>query len=197
MLFCPCHCFFIFFVVIDTFFHAADDFCQVDRLITHSQVFLEEIRINDRTGNTHRYATHWQVRFSSHCSYCLCGACKTKNFFRYIFGNAVIVQILYVMSINAECRKSFLCVSCQYCCKIYCSRTLCSIESPYSFRVMRVHIHSFRTVAPARSYGNSRTYTFSFELFSTGCAFSNTADSAIGNHAFHRASVTVFQITAN
>ena len=63
---CPCHGFGKLFLIIDTFSHATDNFGQIYRFATDAQIFLEEIRIHNRTGNTHGYTTHRQIRFSAH-----------------------------------------------------------------------------------------------------------------------------------
>ena len=58
ILLCPCHRFSKLFLIINAFGHAADDFSQVNRFATDAQIFLEEIRIDDRTCDTHGNATH-------------------------------------------------------------------------------------------------------------------------------------------
>lgn len=134
---------------------------------------------------------------ASHRSYCLCSACKTKNLFRYIFRDCIIVQILNVASVDTECGKAFLCVSGKYGSKVYSSRTFCAVESPDSFRIMRVHIHRFSTIAPARSDGNGRADPFSFKLFRTSGTFGYASDRAIGYNTFYRTAITVFQVAAD
>ena len=104
ILFCPCHRFSKLFFIIDTFSHATDNFSQVYRFATDAQIFLEEIRIHNRTGNTHGYATHRQIRFSAHGCYCLCGTCKTKQFFCNIGRDGIVIQILHITSVNAKSR---------------------------------------------------------------------------------------------
>ena len=104
ILFCPCHGFSELFLIIDTFSHTTDNFSQVYRFATDTQIFLEEIRVYNRTGNTHGYATHRQIRFSAHGCYCLCGTCKTKQFFCNVGRNGIVIQILHITSINAKSR---------------------------------------------------------------------------------------------
>ena len=149
VFFSPSHCLGILFLIIDSFGHTTNNLCQINRFITHAQIFLEKVRVYNRTGNTHRNTAHRQIRFATHCGYSLSRTCKTQNFFSYICRNRIVIQVLYIATINAKCRKSFLCMSCQHSSQIYSSRTLCSIKSPNSFRIIRIHIHCFGTVTPA------------------------------------------------
>ena len=55
IFFGPCHSLGIFLVVIDAFFHAAEQLGFVNAFIAHSEVFLEEVGVNDRTGYTHAH----------------------------------------------------------------------------------------------------------------------------------------------
>ena len=81
--------------------------------------------------------------------YCLSRTCKLQDFFSYILRNSIVFDILYIMSVYSECRQSLLCMSGQYGCKIYRARSFGSVESPYSFRIMGVHVHCLCTIAPA------------------------------------------------
>ena len=101
------------------------------------------------------------------------------------------------MSVDAKSRKTFLRMSCQYCCQIYGSRTFCSVESPYGFGPMRVHVHCFGTIAPATGYGDGGSYAFAFKFLGTGGAFAYTSDGAVGNDTFHGTAVTILQVSRN
>ena len=83
-LFSPSHCLFVFFVVVDTFFHTAEDFCFVHAFVTHTEVFLEEILVNDTTSDTHTLATDRQVAFATHSCYSESSTCPTENLFSYV-----------------------------------------------------------------------------------------------------------------
>ena len=72
VLFCPFHSFIEFFMIIDAFCHTTDDLNLVNRFYTHSQIGFDEIRINDRSTNTHSNGTDLQPGFVSHGSYCYC-----------------------------------------------------------------------------------------------------------------------------
>ena len=80
---------------------------------------------------------------------CNCRTSESQQFLFYIFRNLCIVRFTYIVSVDSECRKSFLCMCSQYGCKVNCSRSLCSVESPYSFDRHRIHIHCLCAVAPA------------------------------------------------
>ena len=85
----------------------------------------------------------------------------------------------------------------QNCSQIYGTRSFCTIKSPYCFRVIRIHIHCFCSIAPARSDCNGSSYAFTLKFFGTSCAFSHTTNSRIRNDTFHRTTVTVSQIRRN
>ena len=44
-------------------------YTSINRFITHAQIFLEKVRVYNRTGNTHRNTAHRQIRFATHCGY--------------------------------------------------------------------------------------------------------------------------------
>ena len=48
----------IFFGVVDALGHAADNFGEVDALVAHAEIFLEEVGTDDRAGDAHRHAAH-------------------------------------------------------------------------------------------------------------------------------------------
>ena len=183
-----------FFFVVYALVHPAEDFGLIDLLVAHSEVLLEEVRVDDGACDAHCYGAEAQVALAAHGRYRLSGACPAE----YLLGNvcryAVIGKILDVVSVDSVCRKSLLSVCGEHCCKINCSRTLGSVESPYCLWIVRVHIHSFRTVTPARSYGNSGTYSLPFELFRTGGGFGNTANGAVGYDALYRRAVSVVKV---
>ena len=66
VLFCPLHCSVELFVIIDTLCHTADDLNLVNRLYTHSKIGLDEIRIDNRSADTHCNGTDLQPGFVSH-----------------------------------------------------------------------------------------------------------------------------------
>ena len=53
MLSCPLVCLLIFFLIVDVFFHSAENFNLVNRLNSHAEIFLDEIGINRRSCDTH------------------------------------------------------------------------------------------------------------------------------------------------
>ena len=193
----PSHRLDIFFFVVDAFRHAANNFGQIDRLVTHAQILLEEIWIDDRSCDTHRHATHREVGFATHRSYSLGSTCKAEYLLSHICRNRIVIQVLYITAINAECRKSFLSMTGQHGSQINGTRTLCSIKSPHGFRVVRIHIHRLSAIAPARCDGNGRAYAFAFELLGTSSTFSHTTDGSVGYHALYRATVAILQVIAD
>ena len=81
--------------------------------------------------------------------------------------------------------------------QVYGTRSFRTVKSPYRFRVIRIHIHCFCSIAPARSDCNGSSYAFTLKFFGTSCAFSYTTDSRIRNDTFYRTTITVSQIRRN
>ena len=193
----PCHRLFVFFVVIDTFFHTAQDLCFIHALIAHTEVALEEILVYDTACDTHTLATDRQVTLTAHICHSNGSTCKAKQLFSHVCWDSIVVQILYVVTIDAKGRKPLLCMTSQHCSQVNCTRALCAVETPNSLRPVRVHVHRFRTIAPARSHCDCSTYAFAFELFSTCCSFCYATDSAVGDNALHRCTICVAHILAD
>ena len=82
----------------------------------------------------------------------------------------------------------------EYGSQIYGSRTLRTVKTPHRFRIVRIHIHCFRTVAPARGHGDGRTHTFTLELLGTGGTLTHPAYRRIRNDTLHLRAVTVPQV---
>ena len=193
----PGHCLGIFFLVVDALRHAADDFGQVDRLVAHAQVFLEEVGIDNGAGNTHRHATHRQVGLAAHGGYGLGGTGKAEDLLGHVSGNAVVVQVLHVTTIDAESGQPLLSMTGQDGGQINGARTFRTVEAPDGLRIIRVHVHSLGTIAPAGGHGNGGAYTLALELLGTGRALGHTADGAVGYHTLYRTAVAVLQVGGN
>ena len=149
VLLCPCHSLGILLMVVNAFIHAAENFGLIHALVAHAQIFLEEVLVNDTACDTHALATNREIALATHCSNSKCGTCPTENLLLYISRDGVVGQVLNIMAIDAECRKTLLCMTGQYCSQIYGTGTLCAIETPNGLGPVRMHIHSFRTIAPA------------------------------------------------
>ena len=190
-LFCPFKSFLELSLIIDSLWHTTDDFHLVNRLYTHSKVRLDEIRIDDRSTDTHCNRSNLKVRCSSHG--CCCNSCtsESEKFLFNVFRNCCVVSFLNVMSVNSECRKSLLCMCSKYRCKVYSSRSLCSVESPYSFDCLWIHIHCLSSVAPARCNCNCDIYAFSSELISTSSALTYTSDCCVSDNNFNRLTIWI------
>ena len=53
-------------LIVDSQFDTALDLRAIDKLVTHTQILLEEIGIRSRSGNTHRHRADRQIRFAPH-----------------------------------------------------------------------------------------------------------------------------------
>ena len=197
IFFCPRHCLGILFVVVNTFFHAAKNFSFVHAFVAHAQVFLEEVLVYDTAGDTHTLATYRKVTFTAHRGYSECCTRPAKNLFCYVSGDRVVGDVLYVMTVDAKRGKSLLCVTRQHCCEIYRTGAFCAVETPNCLGPMGVHVHSFRTVAPARSYRNSSAYAFAFKLSLTRSSFCYAANRSVSNNTFNGSAVGMLYVGRN
>ena len=191
---CPSHSLGILLVVVDTLFHAAEDFCLVHALVAHAQIFLEEVLVDDTACNTHALATYRQVALATHSCNCQGGTCPTQNLLLYISRNSVVCQILNVMAIDAECRQTLLCMTSQYGSQIYSTGTFCTVEAPNSLWPVGMHVHGLRTIAPARCNGDGGTYALTLELSLASGSFCHTADCAVGNNALNGSTVGMLHV---
>jgi len=98
------------------------------------------------------------------------------------------------MSIDTECRKTFLCMCSKYGSKVNCSWSFCSIEAPYSFDCLRIHIHCFCAIAPAWCNCKCNVNAFFTEFVSTCSTFTYTSDCCISNNNFNWLAVGISQI---
>ena len=182
----PCHSLLVLHRVVDTLSHAADNLSKVNTLVAHTEVLLEEVRVNDGTSDTHAGATHREIRLAAHGSYSLGSSSKAQDLFCYVSRDRVILQVLYVMTIDTESWQSLLGMSCENSSQINSTWTLCTVESPNSLRPVWIHIHSFCTIAPAGSNGDGRANTLALKLFCASCTFCYTTDGTVSDHALYR-----------
>ena len=88
-------------------------------------------------------------------------------------------------------------MSSQHGSQIHRSWAFRSIEAPYSFWIMRIHVHSLRTIAPARGDGDGRTHSLVFKFLCTGGTFSYTPDGGITDDTLHRRAIAIAQVGGN
>ena len=187
----PCHSLLVLHRVVDTLSHTADDFCKVNTFVAHTEVLLEEVRVNDGTSDTHAGTTHREIRLAAHGSYCLSCSSKAQNLLCYISRDRVIFQVLYIMTVDAESWQSLLGMSCENSSQINSAWTLCTVESPNSLWPVWIHIHSFCTIAPAGSNGDGRANTLALKLFCASSTFCYTTDGTVSDHALYRRAVAI------
>ena len=197
MLAGPCHSLLVLLGVVDALGHAADDFGEVNAFVAHTEIFLEEVGIDDTSGDAHTCRTHRQIRLAAHCSHSLGGTCKAQNLLSNVGWDRVVLKVLDVVSVDAESRQALLGVCGEHGSKVYSTRALGSVESPNSLRPMRVHVHSLGAIAPARSNGDSRTDALALELLGTGSTLADAADSGVGDNALNGRTVAVAQVLTN
>ena len=145
----PSHGLLVLLGVIDTLVHTAQDFDQVHILGTHAEIVLEEVGVDDTSGDTHTGVTHAQITLAAHRSHSLCGTGKAQYFFCHVGRDSVVVEVLHIMAVDAESRQTLLGMGSQNGSQIHGARALGTVEAPDSLRIMGVHIHGLRTIAPA------------------------------------------------
>ena len=158
---------------------------------------LQEVSIDDASGDAHAGVAHRQIALAPHRGHSLGGTGETQYLLCYVGWDAVVVQILHIVSVNAEGWQTFLCMGSQDGGQIDGSWTFCAVESPHGLGVVRIHVHRLRTVAPARSHRDGRTHAFSLELLSTGGTLSHTANRRVADDTLHRRTVAIAQVVGD
>ena len=184
-------------MVVDAEVHAAQDFYQVGILRADAEILLEEVGVDDGTGNAHAGVAQREVRLAAHGGHGLCGTGKAQNFLSHVGGNRIIVQVLYVVAVDAEGGQSLLGVGGQHGSQIDGTRPLSSVEAPHGFRVVRIHVHCLRTVAPAGGHGDGGTDTLALEFLGAGCTFGHAADGGVGDDTLYGRPVAIAQVALN
>ena len=197
IFFSPSHRLGIFFVVVNTFFHAAKNFCFVHTFVAHTEIFLEEVLVNDTACDTHTLATDRKIALAAHRSYSQCCTRPTQNLFCNIGRNRIVCDVLHIVSVDAKSRQPLLRMPRQNGSEIHRTRAFRTIETPNSLRPMRVHVHCFRAVAPARCNANRCAHAFALKLSLTSSSFSNATDCSVGNNAFYRCTIGMANISRN
>ena len=187
--FYPSQCLLIFFLIVNTFGHAANNFNLVNGFHTHSEILFKEFRRNNTSADSHCDRADLKIRFSAHRCDCYCRSCKTQYLFLNVIGNGRIVCVLNFVSVNSESGQTFLTMSCKNGRKIHRTRSFRAVESPNRFNGHRIHIHSFRTVTPTRRNRKSDVNVVLFEFICTCSGFCNSAYRSVGNNDFDRFAV--------
>ena len=98
------------------------------------------------------------------------------------------------MTIDAECGQSFLGVGRKDGGKIDRARTFGAVETPHSLGPVGIHVHCFRTVAPAGSDGDGGSYALALKFVGACGRFGHTAYGGIGNDTLHGCAVGIAKI---
>ena len=184
-------------LVVDAEVNTAQNLDQRDILRTHTQILLHEICIDNRASNTHTGVAQREVRLAAHRCHSLSSTGKAQNFLCCILRNGIVGQILYIVPIDTVGRQPLLGVSCQHCGQIDSTRALRAIEAPDSLRIVGIHVHRLRTIAPARGDSDGRAHTLALELFGTGSSLTHTPDSSVRDDTLHWAAIAILQVRLN
>ena len=98
------------------------------------------------------------------------------------------------MTVDTECRKSLLRVSCQNGCKVNCAGALSSVEAPNCLYGLRVHIHSLGAVAPAGGYGKGDRNALTAELLLASRRLCDSTDGGVSNNYLYGLAVGILKI---
>ena len=165
-----------FILVINILLDTAQNLHFIHGFHTHSQIFLNECRINNGSTDTHTDRTDLQIGFASHGSYGHGCPAEAQQLLLHIFRNLCSIRFLHIMSIDAERRQSLLGMGCQYGCKVYGTGSLRTVKSPDTLNRIGRHIHGLRSVTPAGGHGQSNGNAFRFKKVRTFCRFCHASD---------------------
>ena len=190
----PGHGFGKLLLVVDAEIHATEYLYQRYILGAHAKVLLQEVGIHNRTGDSHTGIAQTQVTLASHRGHRLGGTRKAQYFLCHILGDGIIVEILHVMAVDAIGRQPLLGMGGQHGSQIDGSRTLRTIETPHGFRIVGIHVHRLRAVAPTRGHGNRRSHALALELLGTGGTLTYPADGRVRDDTLNLRSIAISQI---
>ena len=131
----------IFLVVVDPLFHAAEDFHLIDRFHSHAQIALEEILVHDGPSDSHRNRSDLEIAHPPQGCHCDCRPCKTEQHLLHILRYRLVIRILNIPAVHAECRKALLRMRGKDRRQVDRSGTFGRIQSPHTLDRIRVHIH--------------------------------------------------------
>ena len=137
-----------FFLVVDAEVDTAQNFHQRHIFRAHAKIVLQEVGVDDGARDAHAGVAEREIGLAAHGGHGLGGLCKAENLFGYVGGDGVVVEVLHVMTVDAEGGKPLLCMGGQHCGKVDGSWTLRPVESPHGLGIIGVHVHGFRTIAP-------------------------------------------------
>ena len=194
VFFCPFECLLKFFFIVDSFFHAADQFYFVHRFHTHTEILFQKCSIDDGATNSHCHRSNLQIRSSTHRCHCYCTSPKSQKLLLDIFRNLARGGRLYFMPIDPKCWKTFLRVCCKDTCQIDCSWSLCPVKSPDCFYRFRIHVHCLGSITPTWCHSECNVNPLPAELILAGCRLCDTANCCISQNNLNRLSICIPEI---
>ena len=182
-------------MIVDALFHTAEDLNLVHGFHAHAEVFLNEPLVDDGTADTHAHRADLEIALPAHCSGCHGCTPEPEQLFADILRNIRhLIAFLHLMTVDTERRQTLLCVGGENGREIDRTRTLRTVEAPHALDGRRIHVHRFRTVAPARRNGQSDLHALSLELFGTRGGFRNATDGGIGKNDLHVLAVGIVEV---
>src|SRR5690606_1389076 len=126
--------------------------------------------------NTHRYRSDREIGFATHGGHSYTCLYKSQQLLLHIGGDVCVAIVLYIATVNAESRQTFLCVTGQCCCQVHSSWSLCAIKAPNSFGDLGIIIDGLTAITPTRSHCDGQSDTFLAEFLGAGSCFVNATD---------------------
>ncbi len=185
VLACPRHGFLKLLRVEYAFGHAAYYLREVHALVAHAEIFLEEVGVDNGARDAHACRAHGEIRLAAHGSHGLRGAREAQYLLSHVGRYRVVVEVLHVVPVDAECRQALLRVGGEHGGKVYRSWALRAVESPYRLGPMWVHVHRLGAIAPARRHGDGGSHALALKLLGASRALANAPYGAVGDDALH------------
>ena len=180
---------FVFLVIVNALGHTADDLDLVDRLDTHTEIVLNEARIDDRAADAHADRADLQIRLPSHLGDRQSRTAKAQELFAHVTRDLGRVGILHVVAVDAKGGQTLLRMGGKHRSEVYGAGALGSVKAPDRLDRLGVHIHRLGAVAPAGRDGQGDGNALFSELLLAGRALTDPSDRRIGDHDLDRLAV--------
>ena len=104
----PSQRFFVFFHIVGSLAHPSGKFRHIDRFDAHTEVALPEIRVDHRSGDSHRGASHREIGLAAHIGDGESGTGKVEEFFHNVLRQSLVTPVLDVLAVDPESGDSLL-----------------------------------------------------------------------------------------
>lgn len=95
-------------VVVDALIHPAEDLGLIHGLAAHSEVFLEQVLVQDAARDAHAHGTDLQIAVAPHTLGGNARLGKEQDLFPHVRGDLLVLGVLHVVAVDAEGRPALL-----------------------------------------------------------------------------------------